>query len=108
MGAYREDYLVVGVDILDKIKEMAEEEIEELENIIYKKCKLKMIREQFQNSYCVVGKILRYSDESQDISKPFEIDSIELEKICAEVKPILDKVLNENTTPKLLAFTHYS
>ena len=58
MSVYREDYIILGTNIINKIKNNEDEYFDKLESDFKNNSELKFIYDNMAGRYCYVGKVL--------------------------------------------------
>jgi hypothetical protein len=111
MGVSKEDYIMVGIDIIEQIKKMEEEDFERLEFQISKSDEIEMIYDGMSSEYCVIGTVLRKVNEC-GIAKPFSIHYINLDDTTRDVDREITRIAGGMIERfpfdiNLIAFSHY-
>lgn len=117
MSTSRTDYLIVGINIIEHIKNMDCEEIKAFEESINKSGEIKLIYDWMDESFCYIGKVLRKSNEYED-DKTINFDLLDLEDLIYGTSERLHKIhlsLNDDIKVstrqlgevELIAFTQY-
>lgn len=98
MSMERTEYLMMGIDIIDQVKNMTEDEIEILQEEVNNSENLDIIYDWVSEEFCYVGITLRISSEHiYGDSKTTELDCIDL----VHLREIVDIELEETVKDKI-------
>ena len=112
MSVYKTDYVVIGANIIDQVKNMSDRSFDYLETLVEDSYGLKMIYDGMTGEYCVIGKVLSEIKEGEELSKIISIDTIDLECITRDVEEEIESNLSPlvrlcDTKIDLKVFSHY-
>ena len=107
MSVERCEYTIIGINIIDKIKDISWDEMEVIEDKIHE-VGLNFIYDGMSGKYCYVGKTLRES-EGYGETNTYEINHEDIKEICCKVGIKLYTVFEDKEIelPKLISFTHW-
>ena len=105
MGCYKENYVIVGTNILKHVKDLKDEAFEDLIDLINKEPKIKAIFDGMSGEYLMVGLVLSHTREDDELEF-LSVSHSKLKADCEFVKSEILRIVGIETLPELIVFQH--